>query len=91
MNKVIGYHEEVWMRAVSEAESEVMRRAPSICGGKKEHETVEEYVHRGFMQAEHALERLRSARAELARIQAGPATTLTTTKRKPQREGGGRG
>jgi hypothetical protein len=91
MNKVISYQEEVWMREVKNAEDEVRRRVPTPPGGQIAGESVDAYAARCTGYLTTALDRLAMARAELARVQAPPFMTVTTTarpKRKQQFSGG---
>ena len=60
------YQEEIWKKAVAEADSEVMRACPTLIGGRKEGESAEQYADRCVKVMEHALDRLGIARRELA-------------------------
>jgi len=59
------YQEEIWQKAVAEADSEVMRACPSIQGGRRENESAEQYAERCIRKIEDALKRLEIARREL--------------------------
>jgi hypothetical protein len=61
----MNYYEEVWARAVTDAEAEVLRLTPTLCGGRKADETVEQYAKRAASHQERALWRLELARAAL--------------------------
>lgn len=59
---------EVWKRAVSDLEAEVMRSCASLPGGKKDGESVEDYAFRNISTLDRSLSRLRIARAELSKV-----------------------
>ena len=60
------YQEEIWKKAVAEADSEVMRACPTLVGGRKDGESAERYAERCIKVMEAALDRLEIARRELA-------------------------
>lgn len=60
------YEEEVWRRAVYEAESEVMKNVGTPSGGKKPNESVEDYAARCTGHLTNSLARLKHARRKLA-------------------------
>ena len=81
----MNYHEEVWSRAVSDAEAEVLRLTPLLCGGRKADETVEKYVERADSHHKHALFRLAEARKALAAAAGYEVAEKMEAKRKEKR------
>lgn len=59
------YEQKIWLRAVQDAESDVMRNSPGLIGGRKERESVEDYVRRGRKFQDEALAQLAFARKKL--------------------------
>ena len=62
------YLEYIWYKAVAEAEADVMRACPTLVGGRKPKETVEQYAHRGIVMLEKEIAKLSIARKKLADV-----------------------
>lgn len=60
--------EEVWRNAVRDCEVEVMQFTPTLVGGMKPKESVEQYAERGRKLQEDALLRLACAREQLRKF-----------------------
>lgn len=64
MSNEQNYKQTVWLRAMSDAEDEVMRTTATPCGGRKTKETIEQYVARTRQMQDDALEKYRIARQQ---------------------------
>lgn len=73
------YQEEIWRKAVAEADSEVMRNCPTLAGGRKTNESAEQYADRCAQAIDVALKRLEMARRELAIASRAKATVKENT------------
>jgi len=62
---------ETWEQKICALESEVMRACPSLVGGRKEKETVEQYAARGMKELQRSLDRLAEARDILRKLSKG--------------------
>ena len=65
---MISYEEEIWLKAIKDAESDVMRCCPILVGGRKLEETIDQYVGRCDRYLKKALEKLAIARERLNEV-----------------------